>query len=219
MSAALQKIQELYSNQNYSDGVELLLETRGDWNPAQFHELLGSFYMKLENYAAARYHFELAIQKGGVTQAVVHNLEYVLQQMGLITSTKESLIERVLEFFSQMPFEFWATISLAFLACAVWRLRSRWFHGSRFLIIMLWLLALLPQGLYWGIYESRVTAIVLAEGPLYEGPSAIFDSAKTVRAGEKVVISKNDEGWAFISSPEVLSGWIESSNLGFIRSR
>lgn len=216
MSAALQKLQEMYSSNNFQAGVDLLLETRADWNPAQFHELLGSFYMKLENYAAARYHLELAIQKGGASPSITHNLDYVMSQMSLVSSSYVAWWERAYDTMSLLPFEFWAALTLLFLSAALWRFRWRWQSGSRVLIISLWIIAAIPQVLYWGLFESRVSAIVLEETALYEGPSSVFAAPKTLRAGEKVIIGNGGDGWSFIIAPQVLSGWVESANLGFL---
>src|SRR5690606_4097345 len=97
MSAALQKLHEMYSSNNFQAGVDMLLETRSDWNPAQFHELLGSFYMKLENYAAARYHMELALQKGAISPSLTHNLDFVVSKMSLVSSSYVAWWERAFD--------------------------------------------------------------------------------------------------------------------------
>lgn len=216
MSAALQRLQELYSANKFQDGIDLLLETRSDWGSAQFHELLGSFHMKLDHFAVARYHFEMALTKGAVTPTVKHNLDFVLTKLGLGEVYYTSWWDRLVDQLGLMPFEFWACLSLLFLVLAVWKIRSRWKSGSRILIIGLWLMAIIAQAAYWGFFQARLSAIVLEETPLYEGPSAVFQAPKTLRAGEKVLIGQNADGWSYIVSPQVLSGWIESQRLGFL---
>ena len=94
--------------------------------------------------------------------------------------------------------------------------RKKFYERERKLFIFLWLLALLPQVIYWMVFENRLSAIVLEETPIHEGPSAVFESPKTLRAGEKVIIGKNGEGWSFIVAPKVLSGWIDSTKLGYL---
>ncbi len=216
ISALLQKLQQLYTEKSFQEGVDLLIESKSQFNQAQFHELLGSFHMKLDHYAAARYHFEMALSKGASGQTIHHNLEYVLGKLGIMSHYSMNFFERSYETVSLLPFEFWAAISLLFLAIAIWNLRFKWKHGSRFLVITLWLAALIPQGLYWGHFQPQVAAIVLSETPLYEGPSAVFSSPKTIRAGEKIIIDKNKDGWSLIVSPKFLSGWVENQNLGFL---
>mgnify|MGYP003689138199 CR=1 FL=1 len=95
-------------------------------------------------------------------------------------------------------------------------MKRKWKYGSKTLVIFLWIAALIPQGLYWGYYQQQMSAIVLQETPIYEGPSAVFTSPKTIRAGEKIQIDKNSDGWSLIISPQYLSGWVESQKLGFI---
>lgn len=216
ISAALQTLQEQYTNKNFEAGVELLIQTKTQWEPAQFHELLGSFYLKLENFAAARYHFELSLSKGGLNPAISHNLEYVIEKMGLASAHGTSWWDNLINILSLMPFEFWAAITLILLSFSFWKVRKRWQSGQRKIVIFLWLVALLPQVIYWSVFENRLSAIVLEETPIHEGPSAVFESPKTLRAGEKVIIGKNGEGWSFIVAPKVLSGWIDSTKLGYL---
>ncbi len=216
ISALLQKLQVLYTEKNFQEGIDLLIESKKQLNLAQFHELLGSFHMKLDHYAVARYHFEMAMSKGAAGQTISHNLEYVLLKLGMASSHSVGLIERTIETISLLPFEFWATTSILLLAISLWNLRFRWKHGSKLLVVAIWLMALIPQGIYWGVFKNQVAAIVLMETPLYEGPSAVFSSPKTLRAGEKILIDKNKDGWSLIVSPSFLSGWVESQNLGFL---
>lgn len=214
-SAALQKLQEFYASDRFQEGIDLLLETRSQWQSARFHELLGSFHMKLENFAVARYHFELAVAKGNLSPAVQNNLDYVLQQMGL-TAHAPQWFDRTVDTLSMWPFEIWATLTLILLALSFWKLRARWQHGSRVFAISLWLAALVPQIVYWGVFAPRVHAVALEDIPLYEGPSALFSSVKTLRAGEKVLIDGGSEGWSFVTFPSVMRGWVKSEKLGFI---
>ncbi len=214
-SAALQKLQEFYASDRFQDGIDLLLETRSEWEPARFHELLGSFYMKLDSFAVARYHFEMAVAKGNLSPAVQNNLDFVLQQMGL-SAYGNHWFERLVDTLSMWPFEIWATLSVVMLALSFWKLRQRWQHGSRIFIVTLWLLSLVPQLVYWGVFAPRVHAVVLEDIPLYEGPSAVFSSAKTLRAGQKVIIDGGSEGWSFVTFPNVWRGWVQSEKLGFI---
>ncbi len=219
MSAALQNLQDLYSNNKFQEGIDLLLESKSEWDPSQFHELLGSFHMKLDHFAVARYHFEMAMSKGAIGPTLSHNHDYVLQQLGVSSGYYSTWMEKTLDFLNLVPFEIWVSLSLICLALSFWRMRQRLALGNKTAIIVFWLLALIPQIFYCGVLEGRSTAIVLQEAPLYEGPSAVFESPKTVRAGEKVLIDKSSDGWAFIVSPQVLSGWIESKSLGFLGGR
>lgn len=219
MSAALQNLQDLYSNNKFQEGIDLLLESKSQWDSSQFHELLGAFHMKLDHYAAARYHFEMAMSKGAVGTTLNHNLDYVLQQLGLGSNYHTTWWERMVDTLAMAPFELWASFSLLCLALAFWKMRQRLAMGKKTAIIVLWLFALVPQIVYWGGLQGRTSAIVLQEAPLYEGPSAVFAAPKTIRAGEKVLIDRSSDGWAFIVSPKVLSGWIESKSLGFLGGR
>lgn len=215
-SAAAQKLQEFYASNRFQEGIDLLLETKDQWQSGRFHELLGSFHLKMDHYAVARYHLELALKKGNITGSVQHNLDFVLQQLGMNSSYNSTWFERFVDSLSLWPFEIWAALTLVLLALSIWKIGPRWRSGKRSLVIVLWLLALVPQGIYWGIFQYRVSAIALEDTPLHEGPSALFESVKTLRAGEKVIIEEGSDGWSFIGSPRVWGGWVKSEKLGFL---
>lgn len=216
LSALLQNLQDLYVKNSFQEGIDLLIESKSQLNQAQFHELLGSFHMKLDHFAAARYHFEMAIMKGATGSTLQNNLDFVLSKLGMTPQASINVFQDFYQSLALLPFEFWATISVLILSLAFWNIRRKWKYGSKALVIVLWLAALIPQGLYWGYYQQQVSAIVLQETPIYEGPSAVFTSPKTIRAGEKIQIDKNSDGWSLIVAPQYLSGWVESQKLGFI---
>ena len=207
-NAALQELQEMYSSNDFQAGVDLLIKTRGNWSPDKFHELLGSFYLKLENFARARYHLELALEKGSLSSSVTHNLEYLMVEMGFSESGYTGWWDQFNNVVSLLPFEIWAALSLLLLSAAFWKFHRRWHGQGRKFILTMWICAALPQVLFWGVLQQRMSAIVLEEAPLYEGPSSVFNVAKTLRGGEKVVIGKDGNGWSLIVAPKFFRGWV-----------
>lgn len=210
----LKSLESLYLKRNYEEASTLLIKNRSDFNPGLFHYNLGTVYTKWGNLAAGRYHLEKSIKSGFVNSASINNVQYVKEKLAVddLGESKDAY-DQWMDSALGLPLGLF--ISFALLMCLlVAGMKKFGKEVSRYALAGLLIIGLAPLT-YKLTYLNKVNyAILLEEGVLREGPSRIFDQKAALNAGTKVIITKYDNGWYFISNPVHLSGWVERKNLG-----
>jgi hypothetical protein len=65
-----------------------------------------------------------------------------------------------------------------------------------------------------GYLDKINYAIAFKEIPIYEGPSKVFTEKGKIKAGAKIILGENKEGWFYVKFPISLAGWISKDQLG-----
>ncbi len=210
----LKSLESLYLKRNYEEASTLLIKNRSEFEPGFFHYNLGTIYTKWGNLAAGRYHLEKSIKSGYVNSASLNNVQYIKEKLAVddLASSKE-LHDQWMNTTLDLPMGLY--ISFALLMFVIVAGMKKFGKQLQVPVMALLLVVGVAPLLYKVTYLNKVNyAILLEEGVLREGPSRIFDQKAALNAGTKVIITKYDNGWYFISNPVHLSGWVERKNLG-----
>ena len=209
----LKSLQDHYANGKYEAGIDLLVDNRDSFDPAQFHYNLGTFYAKSNNMAAARYNLEKSLLSGAVGTEVYHNLRVVKSQLAVedISNSpfiKDKLVDKGLT----APGGSFLLLTLVLILLTLLMYKFKVVQKSYVLAIAL-IISIVPVSID-KLYLGNLTyGVALERVNVYEGPSEIFDSVKSLEPGSKVIIGKIKKGWFFISNPIDASGWIKKDSL------
>lgn len=210
----LKSLEALYLQKNYEEATSLLIKNRSDLDPGLFHYNLGTVYAKWGNLAAGRYHLEKSIKTGFVNSASLNNSQYVKEQLAVDDlGSSQKYSDQWMNTTLGLPVSLFVSFALvmAIVALALKKYGDKIKNWGVACLIVLGVAPLLYKVGYLGKVNY---AILLEEGVLREGPSRIFDQKAALNPGTKVIITKYDNGWYFISNPVHLSGWVERKNLG-----
>lgn len=189
--------------------MAILKANKEEFSKELFHYNYGTVLYKLENYPAARYHFEIAKKNGLNNTELNNNLAVVKQELYTeqLDSFKSQFLYKATSFNTQQ----YLSLTLLFLILGLVFYKS---YKKVFIVPLFLILSLLPIGFKLGYVDKLNPAICLEESTIYEGPSEIFSSYGQLPAGMKVIIDKRDRGWSLIKSPENMTGWVRSKDLG-----
>lgn len=213
-TAATNQFETLYLEKKYKDAAQYLMDNSKSFDSGIYNYNLGTVYLKLEDYANARFHFEKAIQEGHVDSALLNNLSYAKVKLDVDDLSSSTLIQdKTMNFFSNVPQVGYLSVTLFLILAGLLLVRFYEIQKKRFLVLF-FVFSLIP--LFFGkIYVDDMTkAIALNNISLYEGPSKIFSEKGAVKAGSKIILGESKEGWIFIKFPVSLAGWIEKKDLG-----
>lgn len=213
----LKTLESKYLKQDFEGLLGDLLQNKDKFDPGIFHYNLGTIYSKTGNLGAARYHLEKSLSKGFSNQSSLKNLSTVKSQLKTIGAIpEESIKDSFYNFSVGYPSDFFLMISL-FLILIFSFVGKKVFEAQKFLKVCLLLLALIPYSLKIYFNNSNYKAAILMKNSIVrEGPSGIYDQSYEVSAGVKVVVSKISDGWCFIKSPGILTGWVPRKDLGLL---
>jgi hypothetical protein len=210
----LKSLEELYLKKNYEEASTLLIKNKSDLDTGLFHYNLGTVYAKWGNLAAGRYHIEKSIKSGFVNSASLNNNQFIKEQLALDDlNTSKSLNDQWMDFSLALPLGAYFLFALTLSLIAVgWKKFNK--DVNSYVLAFLLILGVAPLTYKLTVVDKVNYAVLLEEGAVREGPSRIFDQKAALNPGTKVIITKYDNGWYFISNPIHLSGWIERKNLG-----
>lgn len=216
MSEVLKSLESLYTQERYTEALELLEKSQDALPLGQFHYNLGTLYLKMNQVGPARYHLETALNEGFVHSALFNNLSYLQQQLNLVDlSRSSSILDRLYNFSLSTPQEIYLLIFLLLIlsGCVFFkffRLR-RWAFSLPF-----FLGATLTAYMYLGVVRTSRVAVALNDAEVLEGPSKLYTQKFQLPAGAKIILGKEADDWFYIERPLHFSGWVKMSDLGFI---
>ncbi len=207
-------LQELYTQGQYLQFINKVMEAQSQFPPAQYHLLLGTAYAKQGELAVGRYHLEKAKQLGSNTTEVQNNLAAVRQQLGIEDlATSKSAGDQMIYTMSRIPQElYWSASLLLLIVALVVLLKSNFKKMALATVIAL--LALAPTLYERTVIQATHFAVSLEEASVLEGPSKIFGDKTRIPAGALVVIGRTVDTWVFVKAPLIYSGWVDRSALG-----
>lgn len=207
-------LQELYTQGQYLQFINKVMEAQSQFPPAQYHLLLGTAYAKQGELAVGRYHLEKAKQLGANGTEVQNNLAAVRQQLAIDDlSTSKSAGDQFIYTMGRIPQElYWSASLLLLLLALIVLLKSNFKKVT--LAIVLALLATGPTIYERTVIEGTHFAVSLQESSILEGPSKIFGAKTQIPAGALVIIGRTVDNWVLVKAPLIYSGWVDRSALG-----
>ncbi len=207
-------LEDVYLSGQYDQAIKQLLESKDKYPRGQFHYNLGTLHAKQGDLAVARFHLEKSVRLGFSNTHSWHNLDYVRTKLSLDDlSSSPNFSDRCLESVLNMTGGgLWGLTLLCLIGIAIFVKKSN--EISKKILVGLAILAFLP-GVFSELYIKKVRlAVALKDGQIHEGPSAIYQSKTSIRAGSKFVIGQMKDGWSFITHPISISGWVRNQDLG-----
>lgn len=210
----LTAFEELYANAKFEEAKSYLEKNSQLYSKGAYHYNLGTVRLKLNEYALARYDFELAKKEGFHNSALANNLTYAEKMLALDDLSESTITqERVINSLTNIPNSGYVTITLSLLLIILLMIRLGHIT-KKFTMIIALILCLVPV-LIGKLYVGNLTtAVALDNVKLYEGPSKIFSEKGEVKAGSKIVISDKKDNWFLIQYPMSLTGWVQKEKLG-----
>ncbi len=206
ISQSNQSLNKLYTEGNFEDVFSKLETSKGS---SEYHYNLGTVYAKNSELVKARKHLELAYKDGYAPTQTLNNLNYVKQKLGVVNIEEPlSIEENILVFSESIPDFAIISFPLIVLILNIYFIKQL----SKYIIVLLLVICTLPYGLK--TFESSVSRSLSSKDlKVHEGPSEIFESLKEAPAGVKLYIKKIHDGWALISYPQDLRGWVREEDL------
>ena len=207
-------LESLYTEGKFQEARELLLEHKMAYPKGHFHYNLGTLYAQEGHLAAGRYHLEKAISENFVNPMALNNLETLKGKLAVQDlSSSENFYDQAIDFSLLVPAGLWLSGTLI-LFLALWVLVRIKKLVSRAAIEGVAAVALMPLA-YSTFYLGPIDyAMTLQEAPIHNGPSKIYLSNKTLPAGSKIIVGRENNGWYLIEHPLNLSGWVYKDTLG-----
>ena len=208
----LKTLESLYLEKKYKEFNKHLLDNKSQFDLQTFHFFLGTGHIKKGNYAVGRYHLEKSIELGNINNEVINNLNFAKEKLNIdesVYSKKDVLLDKLL----LIPDTLFISMTLTSLLIIVLMLRFKYIKKKWTLLILV-LFSFLPV-LVNNFYLNNVeTAITLHPTKIKEGPSKIYSDTINLQEGEKIYLSKYENGYYYIVSPVVHNGWVLKKDLG-----
>lgn len=215
---SIAQFEALYLAKDYTGARDYLLANKGRFDSSIYNYNLGTVYLKIEDFAKARYHLELAKKEGLINSGTLNNITYTNLKLEVDDlSTSVSYSDKAIDALTSIPKESFYSITLILILVGLILVRMGRLAKTG-VIITFFVLCLIPMCLSKFYVEELTEAIALESLTLYEGPSKIFSEKGTLRAGSKVILSEEKENWYFIKYPISLTGWIEKKDLGLFEN-
>ncbi|PIP92742.1 MAG: hypothetical protein COW00_05415 [Bdellovibrio sp. CG12_big_fil_rev_8_21_14_0_65_39_13] len=219
-SQLLKPLEQLYLAGNYQGTIDKLLEMRDQLDLGIYYYNLGTLQAKVGDMGAARYSLEQAQSYGFNSTTVKNNLNFVknnLAQNGVVMEYS-SPKDKMLEFSSSFGMSSVLIVSLLFVLVtqAIYFFAKR--KWDRTLVVLIFIF-ILPIAAKFYVDQTFIQAVTLKDGPVYEGPSQIFEKKLDIKSGAKLVVKNNGDGWYLIQSPQEYIGWILGPQLAFLRNK
>lgn len=212
----LTELEKNYQNGELTPFHDQLYAHKDKMEKWAFHEYLGLFYFQKGDYPLTRFHMEKSIILGRKTpeiQKVLHQVEKTLFQ-----KNKEVPLGFLGNFYFQIQLTDillgFAIISLGLISYfgKIWAYRiKKNIHIGKYLFVLF-----IGIGITLHYHEMAYPAIALKSIPLHSGPSAVYSKVGLIPPGQKLVIKKDYNNWAYIMDPKIYQGWIKQKNLGLL---
>tara|TARA_R110002072_G_scaffold288917_1_gene455357 strand:- start:28689 stop:29351 length:663 start_codon:yes stop_codon:yes gene_type:complete len=211
----LKSLSAFYEKGDYDNVIDGFLKLRGELPKDIFHYNLGSAFTKKGEYGAGRYHLELALKNNYWRSPALKNIDSIkkIQSIRDVSNSK-SLTDSVINNYDQVSTDVFAFISLSLILFSIFLIFKKYIARTSFILLLVF--STLPLGSK--IYTSKVfkSAVLLEETKISEGPSKAFEINFDLKAGSKVFVSKESDGWFYIEYPQNMNGWVSAKKLGFL---
>lgn len=204
-------LRDNYLESKYQDGINLIKKNKDKFSPSIYYYNLGTLYAKKNELIKAKIYLEKGLHNGGNSGELVHNLDFINSKLDTYreVSTKESLIFNALS----IPNVNYLTIYLlALLISLLWVKKQ--IIKTKLLVLITHVILIVT---FYFCISPLNYGIALKKINVYEGPSAIFSEVVMVAPGEKLIISKSQDGWHYIEFPDHLAGWIKEGTIELFR--
>ena len=205
----LKTVERSFAQKDYPEALKTLEANKSQISPGLWHYNVGTVYGKMENYPLARFHLLKAELEGFNSKEVIVNRELVeskldIQKIESPITTSEYLVKGGMI----AAQGFLGMVSLCLVIAAIFTL---WKRNSLKIFSIILMPALFLIGLNFWI-NNWERQIVITPGPIFEGPSAIFEARNEIPSGVMVVVVKK-EGWLKVIYPSRFQGWIKPEGL------
>ncbi|MBT3584166.1 MAG: SH3 domain-containing protein [Halobacteriovoraceae bacterium] len=212
----LKSLESLYLEGKYPQAKELLVKNKDQFEAGLFHFNLGTLNAKIGEFAVGRYHLEKSLKKGFYNHKLLKNLDVIKTKLELPNIHSESSAwDQSINHALDIPINFYLTATLILLVSTLLFIRAKIVKSLAVKIVIV-MIALIPFGFSKIYLEDVNHAILLKESSILEGPSKIYPELQKVKAGTKLIIGENIDGWFFIKYPLAYSGWVSRTDLGIL---
>lgn len=208
-------LEQLYLQKKFADAENLMIEMKALFNPGLFHYNYGTLKIKTNDFGAARFHLEKSIKLGHASMDVYNNLKFVKSKLSVIEiESGSNYWARGIEKSLTIPSQLYLTAAFMLLIITMFfvrKLQLKWYYALIFLF-----LSTFPF-LYRYVYLDTIKeTVALKNISVREGPSKIFPEIRSVDAGAKFIIGKENDNWFFIEYPEEYAGWVSREDIEFL---
>ena len=206
--------EKLYQEKDYKEAASYLLQNKQQIDSGIFHYNLGTVYLKMGDFPAARFHLEKTIKEGYINSSSLNNLAYVKSQLQVDDiSTSTELPDQLMNTALSVPPAAYFSITLLFILLGIALIKSK--KLVRMTSIILFVILIATPAFLSQFYLDKINyAVAFKDIPIYEGPSKIFTEKGKVKAGSKIILGEYKEGWFYVKFPISLTGWISNDKLG-----
>jgi hypothetical protein len=220
--AEFREANEAFLHGRYDGAIEgyQALIRGGAWNP-DVHYNLGNAYLASGRRGMAVLHYERALVLNPDDEDAKANLEFAKRHLQDEAAFVPSMKTPVEDFFRGLPFS-----PLLLIAMVTWALAFSLLLVRRLFLAGLVrrvvttvlvpvasvavLTVVLSAGGVW-VREYRPRCVVLSDAAeLKEGPSDSFKSVVTLREGVTAGLRAKEPGWARITLPSGVTGWVKT---------
>ncbi len=210
-NSILSVLKDNYLQSKYQDAINLIKKNKHKFSPNIYYYNLGTLYAKKNELIKSKIYLEKGFQSGGPNSELVHNLNFINSKLD--THREVSIKENIILNALSIPNVNYLTIYLLVVLISLLWVKKR--------IVKTKLLVSITNIILIGIFYFYIFplnyGIALKEINVYEGPSAIFSEVVKVAPGDKLIISKYEDGWHYVEFPRYLSGWIKEGTINLLR--
>lgn len=209
----LKSLETSYLNKKFDDGIDLLLKHKNLLDSGSFHYYFGSFHLKKNDFAVARYHLEKAVNDGYYDSGIFHNIDVAKSNLPSVSieanqAPMDKALSSSLTLGSEYYLMFGLVLSTLFLLFFLKQWLEKWWITAIFVV-----LAFVPLIFKMTYLDSRAFALNFKEVKIKQGPSDIYDDIGSLPVGTKVILGKKYNGWYFIEAPKKLNGWVNKNKI------
>ena len=193
----------MVSKGDYVSALASWKDAKGKVDDFLYWHNLGSLYLQLGRYPEARLALERAQLKTLYSLATQEKLTVVEEKLSAqeLNDSWTDYANGALAYLG--PMKLWLLVLILVLPF-VWMFRLQ--VSKRFMIVTCSLIALPLVFVAWFQFSSA-SFVALAPQELYDGPSKIFRTGRSLAAGTKVLVRER-EGWWFVVYPPSAQGWV-----------
>lgn len=196
---------QLYRESQFDEALGWLQKNKEEMDSFVYRYNLGVVYAKKQDLPRARFSFEKAKSEIFFDSSLNHNLSSVVQKMGLTAIENPGRWQDYPYYLNTLVPQSFVWV-VAFVLASIFLVIAR--KASKLRLIIGSFVILSFGGAKFLIDSIYPQYIFIEEVKMYEGPSALFDTGRTIPAGAKVMAFKKDESWAKIVYPEGFVSWI-----------
>lgn len=205
----MKTFEDYYLKKDYPNALLTLEKNQSAMDIGLWHYNLGTVFGKMNNWPMARFHFILAETSGLHSKELNQNQQLVeekleVEQLEKPMGTTDYLIKAGF-IAADGPL---LSLGFLFLAVGLWVLKKKPTIKSAAIFVLAVVTPLMLD--VW--IDSWPKKIVVTPKPIFDGPSALFNTRGDLPAGIVIMTNTKDD-WEEIIFPSRFSGWIKSDGL------